>query len=170
MADLLTHILVAFVVLTIAGWRIDWLARRWIAVGMVGALLPDLNQLGRLLSGPAIERLVGVPFHYGAFHTIGGVLVLAGLGAVLFAEHHWRAFGVLLAGGLSHFLVDGFKMHADGRAETWLYPITWWRHPAPDLYVSANPRVLAVALACATVVFTVDRYWISRGNGSHTGG
>lgn len=163
MADLLTHVLAAAVVLTIAGWRIDWLTRRWVAVGAVGALLPDLNQLGRLLSGPAIEGLLGIPFDYGAVHTLGGVVLLAGVGSVVFATQRRRAFGALLAGGLSHLVLDGFKKHADGGAEILWYPLTWWRGPTPDLYVSADPRVLAVALVCAAVVFAVDRYWIGEG-------
>lgn len=157
MAELLTHVLIAYVVLTIAGWRVDWLTPRWVALGTVGALLPDLNQLGRLLSGPAIERLFGIPFAYEALHTLGGVALLAGLGGLFFAERR-RAFSVLAAGGLSHLLLDALKIHADGRAGTWLYPLTWWRHPSPDLYVSANPRVLAAAFVCATLAFAMDRY------------
>ena len=156
MAELLTHVLVAYAVLTVAGWRIEWLTPRWVALGTVGALLPDLNQLGRLLSGPAIERLVGLPFAYGALHTIGGVTLLAGLLALLFAQRR-RAFAALAAGGLSHLLLDVLKIHADGRAGPWLYPFSWRRHPAPDLYVSADPRVLAAALVLATAAFVVDR-------------
>lgn len=169
MAELLTHVLVAYVVLTVAGWRVDWLTPRWIALGTLGALLPDLNQLGRLLSGPAIERLLGVPFAYGALHTVGGVALLAGLLAFLFAERR-RAFTVLAAGGLSHLLLDALKIHADGRSGTWLYPLTWWRHPAPDLYVSADPRVLATALVCALAVFVADRHLSADENGSQSGG
>lgn len=157
MAELLTHVLVGYVLLTVAGWRIGWLTPRWVAVGTVGALLPDLNQLGRLLSGPEIQRVLGVPFDYGALHTLGGVVLLAGLGGLPFAERR-RAFAALLVGGLSHLLLDTLKMHADGRAGPWLYPLTWWRHPAPDLYVSADPRVLVVALVCAVAVFGADRY------------
>lgn len=157
MAELLTHVLIAYVVLTVAGWRVDWLTSRWVALGTAGALLPDLNQLGRLLSGPTIERTIGVPFAYGALHTVGGIVLLAGLVALFFAQRR-RAFTVVVAGGLSHLLLDALKMHADGRAGTWLYPLTWWRHPAPDLYVSADPRVLAAALVCATATFATDRY------------
>lgn len=163
MADLLTHALAASIVLTTAGWRIEWLTRRWVALGMVGALLPDLNQLGRLLSGPVIRRTVGIPFHYGAVHTLGGVVLLAGVGTALIAERRQRAFAVLVAGGLSHLVLDGFKKHADGRSEILWYPLTWWRVPTPDLYVSADPRVLAAALACAAAVFVADRYWVGEG-------
>ncbi|MFC7006657.1 metal-dependent hydrolase [Halalkalicoccus salilacus] len=166
MAELLTHVLVAYAVLTIAGWRVDWLTPRWVALGTVGALLPDLNQLGRLLSGPAIERMLGVPFAYGALHTVGGIVLLAALVALFFAQRR-RAFAVLVAGGLSHLLLDALKIHADGRAGTWLYPLTWWRHPAPDLYVSADSRVLAAALVGATAVLVAGRYRTARREGSH---
>ncbi|WP_336362960.1 metal-dependent hydrolase [Halalkalicoccus salilacus] len=166
MAELLTHVLVAYAVLTIAGWRVDWLTPRWVALGTVGALLPDLNQLGRLLSGPTIERMLGVPFAYGALHTVGGIVLLAALVALFFAQRR-RAFAVLVAGGLSHLLLDALKIHADGRAGTWLYPLTWWRHPAPDLYVSADSRVLAAALVGATAVLVAGRYRTARREGSH---
>lgn len=166
MAELLTHVLVAYAVLTIVGWRVEWLTPRWVALGTLGALLPDLNQLGRLLSGPTIERMLGVSFAYGALHTVGGIVLLAGLVALFFAQRR-RAFAVLVAGGLSHLLLDALKIHADGRAGTWLYPLTWWRHPAPDLYVSADPQVLAAALVGATAVFVAGRYRTARREGSH---
>ncbi len=157
MAELLSHVLIAYVCFTIASWRLEWLTKRWIAVGIIGSLLPDLNRLSIVVSETAIEATLGVPFDLDGLHTLGGVLILAGIGALCFADEHRRAFGVLLAGAVSHLLVDAAKMYADGDAATWLYPFTWYRHPSPNLYVSSDPAVLVVSLSAAAVVWLLDR-------------
>jgi hypothetical protein len=63
----------------------------------------------------------------------------------------------LVAGGTCSFVVDGLRAYADGYASFWLYPL-WWRPPTPSLYVTSNPRVLAVTITAATRIFVVDRY------------
>lgn len=161
MAELLSHVLVAYALFTVASWRLEWLTKRWVAIGMIGALLPDLNRIGLFASDAAIEATLGVPFDIDALHTLGGTVLLAGIGAMVLDRHHGLAFGVLLAGGLSHLLVDGLKIYADGAAAAWLYPITWYRHPTPNLYVSSDPAVLAVTAAVALGVFCVDRYAVA---------
>ena len=45
MADLLTHILVPYVILTVVSWQFDWLTKRWIIIGMAGAAIPDLVKI-----------------------------------------------------------------------------------------------------------------------------
>lgn len=46
MADLLTHVLVPYILLTVIGWRID-IPKRWIpvAMGWGGAAVPDLVKI-----------------------------------------------------------------------------------------------------------------------------
>lgn len=157
MADLLSHVLVAYALGTVAGWRLEWLSRRWIAVAMVGAVLPDLNRIGLFVNDPTVEAALGTPFAFDAIQTLGGVLVLAGIGALGFETHRTRAYGLLLAGGISHLLFDAIKRYADGEAGTWLFPLTWARHPTPNLYVSSDPAVLLVAVSVALCVWVVDR-------------
>jgi hypothetical protein len=163
MAELLTHILAAYVLFTAFGWAIEWLDPRWVVVGMVGSLFPDLNRIDMLIDRYLIESVLGVPFRWGAIHTLGGVVLLAVAGAVLFetARARRRAFGMLLAGGASHLVIDAVKQWANGVNGAYLYPVTWWRNPTPSWYVSTDRWVLGVALACALVVFFVDRRaWI----------
>ncbi|KDE59102.1 membrane protein [Halostagnicola sp. A56] len=160
MADLLSHVLIAYALGTVAGWRLEWLSRRWVAVAMVGAVLPDLNRIGLLVSDPTVEAALGTPFAFDAIPTLGGVIVLAGIGATGFETHRTRAYGLLLAGGLSHLLFDATKHYADGEAGTWLFPLSWTRHPTPNLYVSSEPAVLLVALSIAACVWAVDRRWV----------
>lgn len=158
MAELLSHVLLAYALFTVAGWGLDWLDRRWVAVGMIGSLVPDVTRIGLFVSDVWVEETLGVAFRIDAVHTLGGVLLLCGVGATLFARESRRAFGVLLAGALSHLLVDAVKAWADGAAGAWLYPLTWWRHPTPSLYVSADWWVAVLSAGLAVGVLLCDRY------------
>ncbi|SDJ56119.1 metal-dependent hydrolase [Natronorubrum texcoconense] len=157
MAELLSHVLAAYALGTVVSWRLEWVTKRWVAVAMIGALLPDLNRIGLFVTDATLESVLGVPFSVDAIHTLGGVVLLSAIGAMVVADQHRRVFGVLLAGALSHLLVDAVKAYADGAAGAWLYPVTWARHPTPNLYVSSDPAVLAVVGVTALLVWWTDR-------------
>ena len=156
MAELLSHVLIAYVVLTCAGWRLEWLTQRWVAVGMIGAILPDLSRIGLFVTDATIETALGVPFSFGALQTLGGLLLLAAIGSLVVADHRRRAFGLLFVGGFLHLLTDGLKSWADGYAGAWLYPFSWYRHPTPGLYVSSDLWVLVGVGTVALVVTLID--------------
>lgn len=159
MAEVFSHVLLVFIVLTIVSWRVGWLERKWVAVGMIGAIFPDLTRFELLVPSHMVETVHGIPFGWGGLATLGGVFVLAGMGAVLFAtrREQLRGFGLLLFGGMSHLLVDAVKSWADGYNGAFLYPLTWWRNPTPGLYVSADWWVFVVVLASALVVYLLDQ-------------
>jgi len=158
MADLLTHVLAVYVVLTVASWRVDRIRPRWVAVGMCGGAIPDLVKIGIVVDTGAVERTLGVPFTWGALSTLGGVALVAGAIALAFdARYRRRAVAFLVAGGVTSLALDGLRVFADGRAGPWLYPVTWWRPPTPSLYVTSDPRVLVAALLVGGIVFAVDR-------------
>lgn len=158
MADLLTHILVPYVLLTVASWQLDWLTTQWIVIGMAGAAIPDLVKIRILLDTAVIESLLGMPFSYSPISSLGGVLLIAGAITVVFARQRRQVFLFLLFGGCTSLVVDGLRVFADGRAGFWLYPFTWWRPPTPSLYVTSDVRVLVVAVVISAVVFTLDRW------------
>lgn len=164
MAEVLTHVLAAYVLATIISWGVAWLDQKWVAVAMIGAIFPDLNRLDMLVSADAIEAAIGLPFNWGALHTFGGVVLLAGIGALLFPERRQQviAFGMLLFGALSHLVLDSLKIWADGSAGAYWYPVTWYRPPAGGLYVSADRWVVVVAVIAALIVFLVDRYLVGK--------
>lgn len=163
MADLLTHVLVAYVLLTVLGWHVDWLTRRWVAVGMIGAILPDLEMVSVVVDDTAVQALLGFPFTWNVLHTVFGLVLLAGAGAVLFSKERQRVFLVVLFGGMSHLVLDGFRMWADGRTDFWLYPL-WWRPPTPNVYVTADWRVPAVTVCVAVAIYTIDTHRRTRSN------
>jgi len=157
MAELFSHVLIAYIVFTVASWRVDWLTKRWVSIGMIGALLPDLNRIGLFVTDATIETVLGVPFGIGAIHTVSGLILFAAIGSLVVADRRRRAFGLLCAGGLSHLLTDGLKVWADGAASPWFYPLSWYRHPTPGLYISSDPRVVVVVGSVALAVALVDR-------------
>jgi hypothetical protein len=161
MADLLTHVLVPYVLLTVASWQFNWLTKRWIVIGMAGAAIPDLVKLGIVLDDAVIESLLGMPFSYSPISSLGGVLLIAGAIAIFFERHRQRVLLFLLFGGLSSLVVDGLRVFADGRSGFWLYPVTWWRPPTPSLYVTSDIRVLIGAMMISAVVFSLDRWKLS---------
>ncbi len=158
MADLLTHLLAPYVLLTVASWRVDWIDQRWVVVGMGGAAIPDLVKTEIVLNEGIVETFLGVPFSYAPLSSLGGVLLVAGVITLAFEKRHWRrVFGLVTFGGATSLLLDGLRVYADGRASAYLYPVTNLRPPTPNLYVSSDPRILVIILAIAGVVALVDR-------------
>lgn len=159
MADLLTHVLVAYVVLTVAGWRGGWLEPRWVAVGMGGAAVPDLVKVERLVDEGVVQSALGIPFEYDPVSSLAGVLVIAAAITLFFGHARRRVYALLVAGGLLSLVLDGLRVYVDGSSSFWLYPL-WWRPPTPGLYVTADARVVVIAVAVAAVVALVDRYLV----------
>jgi len=162
MAEWLTHILLAYALFTVVGWYVEWLDEKWVAVGVVGSILPDLSRLDLLISDDFVSALLGIPFSWDGLHTLGGVVVLSAIGAVLFAtrQQQYRAFLLLFAGALSHLVVDLPQAYADGLMITnlYLFPLPPWRFSTPGWYVSADRWVVVVSFAVALPVFLVDYY------------
>lgn len=158
-ADLLSHALIAYALLTVASWGIEPLTHRWVAVGIGGAAIPDLVKLDIVLDDRLIEQVLNIPFSYAPISTLTGVLLIAGVITLLFTHDRRRVYTLLVTGGLLSLLVDGLRAYADGYASVWLYPL-WWRPPTPSLYVTSDPRVLGAVLVVAGAVVLTDQYLI----------
>lgn len=158
MPDLLAHVLVAYVAFTALSWWTPRFPRRLVPVGVVGGVAPDLAKVRLVVSDAVIESATGLPFTWDPIHRLGGVVVLAGLGAVLFDRpFRRRAFGTLLAGSAIHLVLDAMIRRANGLAPPYLYPLTWWQPPAGNLYVSADLWPTVLALVAAVGVALYDR-------------
>ena len=159
MPDLLAHVLVVYAAATALTWSRLRLSRRMVPVAMVGAALPDLVKAYLVLDSGTVEAALGLPFSWQPLHRLGGLLVLAGLGALLFDRRFRRpAFGTLLAGGVSHLVLDALIRRANGLAPPYLYPFTWWAPPSGDLYLSSDAWPAAAAVVVAAAVLAYDRY------------
>lgn len=162
MAEWLTHVCIAYAGFTVLSWYLDWMTERWIAVGVIGSILPDLSRL-RLLYPPGLfEYLVGFEFAWSGLHTLAGVVLLSAIGALLFddTDHRYKAFVSLLSGAVSHLIVDLPQRYADGRMilGSYLSPIPAPRPPTPGWYVTPDRWVVGVAFVVAALAFVVDRY------------
>jgi membrane-bound metal-dependent hydrolase YbcI (DUF457 family) len=156
MPDLLTHALVAYV-LAAAAARSDRLHDRYVPVVMVGGVAPDAMKLSVVL-GFDVGVLFGLPYSTWGIHTLGGVVVLAGLGALTIRASDRRVAALALAvGGASHLLLDAFVIRVDGLAPPYLFPLTGWLPPAGNLYASTDVWPAVVALAVAVPVWLLRR-------------
>lgn len=156
MADLLTHVLVPYILVTVAGWIVT-VPKQWVPVAMGGAVIPDLVKIDLLLDADVVSQLLGTPFEYAPISSIAGVGVVAGVIALLFGDKNRRtAYGFLVFGGVTSLVLDGLRAFADGSAGFWLYPL-WIRPPTPSLYVTSDVRVVIVAVAVALLVTLLDR-------------
>lgn len=163
MPDLLTHVLVGYSLVALAaavdGPGVGRIEPRHVGVGMVGAATPDLSKVGWAVPAGTTEALVGVPLSFTALHTLGGVLALAGVVALLFGRDERPAvFAVYASMGTVHLALDTLITRAGGYAPPYLYPLTWWQPPAGGVFVSSDLAPLLVAAPAAVAV-----WWATRG-------
>ncbi|MFD1644698.1 hypothetical protein [Haloarchaeobius litoreus] len=165
MSDLLTHVLAAFVVATVASWYLPWLARRHVPLAVAGAVAPDLAK-GSLVTGDTQVTLAGVTGSWDALQTVGVVTCLAVAGAMLVDRSERRvALAALLGGAWLHVSMDYMVIRAGGVAPPYLYPLTWARLPSLDVYLSSSLWPSLVAVPVAALVWYVDRRGQAHGNG-----
>jgi hypothetical protein len=162
MPDLLTHVLIAYVVGAAAVWWTDS-PDRYLPVVLVGAVAPDAMKATVLLE-VTVGTAFGIPYSFWALHTLGGVVVLSAVGAVTLAAVERRAgFWFLVWGGVSHLVLDLFVVRVDGVAPPYLFPVSAWLPPAANLYTSTDLWTIPVALALALPVWVVRRRYTACG-------
>ncbi len=166
MAEWLTHVLLMYAVGTAATWHHRWFDSRWVAVGMIGAILPDLSRFYLIVPDETITQITGLPFAWNGLHTLAGILLLSGIGGMVFTRtiDQRRGFAVLLAGALFHIVVDIPQTYADGLTITnlYFYPFSSWRGITPGWYVPADRWVVLISAVAAILVWMVDRYLTNR--------
>jgi hypothetical protein len=160
MPDLLAHALIAYTVGRVLSWRYTWLSPAYVTVVMAGAFIPDLTKIKLVVPSHTVAHLLGIPFDWGALHTVGGALVAIGIGVIAVAPRERLRVGLLLGlGAASHLLADALLITPSGRSYAILWPLTRYHPPTPGLYVSTQPEPTIVAGLGASVVWLVSRYW-----------
>ncbi len=158
MPDLLTHVLLVYAILTPLTWFAHRVDPRYVAVAIVGAVLPDLAKIGLILNPGVIESLLGVPFSWLPIHRLGGVILIVGMFALLFESgDRPRIAAFALFGALTQFPLDGLIRRANDLSPPYLYPVTWWQPPAGNLYLSSDLWPVIPAIAIAVAVWRLDR-------------
>jgi membrane-bound metal-dependent hydrolase YbcI (DUF457 family) len=159
MTDIFSHILIGYAVAAVISPRYDWFNDQWITVVLVGAMLPDLDKIGLVLSESVIQQTLGIPFSWEALHLPVGTLVVCGMLSVLAGDcYRRRVFGLLLLGAATHYLLDAFAVFTAGYSYPFLWPL-WWQHfPAGGVYQSSDQLPVIIAGGVAAIVYLLRRY------------
>ncbi|MCU4975366.1 metal-dependent hydrolase [Halobacteria archaeon AArc-m2/3/4] len=154
MPDLLTHVLAAYILAMLLARRYEWLTPSFVTVVMIGAAVPDLDRIGLVIPEETIRSLLGVPFVWGAIHTLGGSVVIITIGALLVpTRYRLRVFVALLLGLVSHLVLDLLLINPSGHSYPVLWPLTQYHPPTPNLFLSTDRWPAITAGAIAVVVW-----------------
>lgn len=157
-ADLLTHVLVGYVIGMGLSFRYAWLRPAHVTLVMIGAFVPDLVKIELVAPDGLVARTLGVPFSWAPLHTLVGSLLVIGLGTLLLAPaHRKRAFALLAVGVLSHHVLDALLLTPSGEAYAVFWPLSTYRPPVGDYYLSSDRWPAVVAGCCALLVWLVAR-------------
>jgi len=151
MTDLLTHVLTAYVLSTLAVWRLDRVRPRHVPLAMAGAAVPDAAKVYFVLGGIR-HTVAGVEVSLLALQTLGVAVAFTLVGGVLVTPSERGVAVPALLGGVGlHVVLDYLVVRTGGYAPPYLYPVTWAELPSANVYLSSDvwPSVVAVAVAAA---------------------
>ncbi|MFO7791475.1 MAG: metal-dependent hydrolase [Candidatus Saliniplasma sp.] len=158
MADLLTHVFVAFSVGVLLSWRFPWISKNYITIIMMGSVLPDLTRIGLILEPAFIENLFGVPFSWSPLHTIGGVFIIILILTFSVDNKYSKPLFLLLAlGAFTHLFLDSLLLTTTGYSYPLFVPITFYNPPTPGLYLSTDMWPSMISGVTALLVWQVDK-------------
>lgn len=150
MPDVLTHALAAYAIATLLSIRFEWLGSQYVTIAMIGALVPDTTKIKLLVDSAQVEATLGVPFSWGALHTLGGSIVIVLAGAVLAGrEHRGPVLLALLLGMGSHHALDLLIAHPAGHGYALFWPLSGYHVPVAGLFHSSDRWPAAVAAIAA---------------------
>ncbi|ELY90989.1 metal-dependent hydrolase [Natrialba taiwanensis] len=157
--DVLTHVLVGYSIGTLLSFRYAWLRPAHVTLVMIGALSPDFMKIDLLVPDGLVGFLLGIPFSWAPLHTlVGSLLVALFLGTLLIAPAlRWRAFGLFVIGALSHHVLDVALVTATGYSYAVFWPLTTYRFPAADLFLSSDRWPALVAGGLALTIWLVGQ-------------
>ena len=158
MADLLTHILVGYVLAVLLSWRADWITAPYITLVMGAAVLPDLNRIELVIPAATVEATLGIPWSWTPLHRVSGTFLVICLGTLLASKQIRRRVFVLLAiGAASHYALDFFLYKPSGLTGPFLWPLTDHRFAVEGFYLSSDRWPALVMMAIAAIVWFLDR-------------
>ena len=159
MPDVLTHVLVGYVVGTLLAVRVEDLGPEAVSVTMAGALAPDFVKIKLLVPDAVVEATLGVPFSWAPLHALSGVALVALVTGLVVGREHRRATTALVAiGAGTHLLLDGLLVKPTGYGAELFVPFTVYRFPAGMIYVSSDRWPAALAGAAAACAWAWRRY------------
>ncbi len=159
MPDVLTHVLIGYVIGMGLSFRYEWVRPAHVTLVMIGALSPDFAKADLFVSDWVVQSLLGIPFSWSPLHTLGGTILVVLLGSLLVApEYRWHALALVAIGAASHHALDLALMTPTGRTYAVFWPFTERRLPAGGLFLSSDRWPALVAGGLAALVWGIDRY------------
>ncbi|MCU4975426.1 metal-dependent hydrolase [Halobacteria archaeon AArc-m2/3/4] len=159
MPDLLTHVIVGYIVGTLLSMRYVWMKPAHVTLVMIGALSPDFAKIQLVVPDGVAASILGVPFSWSPLHTVGGTVLVLCLGTLFFApEYRMRALVLLAIGAGSHHVLDVLLLTPTGYAYAVFWPLTEYRPPSGGLYVSTDRWPAVVAGISALFVWAIAHY------------
>lgn len=99
MPDWITHVLIAWTLTTILGFRFKQFNQPNSAIVILGALIPDIYKIYLLVDTVGLQ-LIHIPFHLPVFSLLLGGLI------TLFFERKKQIFSLLTLGIFTHYALD----------------------------------------------------------------
>ena len=162
MAELLTHVLAAFIFATVASWRFTSITPPLVIACMIGAVIPDLNRVDLILPAETITALTGLPWEWGVFHRAGGALLVAVIFALLVrGDLRIPVFAMLTVGIASHFFIDYFLWQPTGATNLMLWPFLHVTVDYQGFYRSTERWTAVLAIIGTAIILVIDRYLIA---------
>nr|WP_193787997.1 metal-dependent hydrolase [Natronorubrum bangense] len=157
-ADILTHVLVGYIIGTLLSFRYEWIRPAHVTLVMIGALSPDFVKIELFVPDGLATALLGVPFSWSPLHTLGGTVLVICLASLLLApEYRAQALALFAIGAFSHHALDVLLMTPTGDAYAVFWPLTGYRPPAGGLYLSSDRWPALASGLVAVVVWAVAR-------------
>lgn len=154
MADLLTHVLIAYIAAKLLSLRYPWITKPYLTAAMLGGVLPDLNRIELLIPAEAIEGITGVPFSWGGLHRTGPIVISMLIIAYLVPRRYRRRVIAMIALGAGlHLFADLFLGAGFEAAFAVLWPLTDWQPVLPGFYSSRDIRIAPLFMVFAAVTW-----------------
>ncbi len=123
MADGLTHVLLAWVLVELLSIKYPWVMK-YRSLVLVGSVLPDIGNFKIFFGEFGASELY---YLFMPFHSIVGALLLVGIVTMVFKEEFRKRVFMLLAAGVAvHLIADYFIIFLEGKLPLF-FPLTFER-------------------------------------------
>ncbi len=151
MAEILTNVLAAYVLVTVLSFRYEWITPRYVTVAMIGVIMPNLNRMELLVPEHLLEVMFCLPFTWRPFHTLSGSLVVSICPLLVLPDNRLRVFSLLALGAVSDHVIDFLLINVSRRSPEALWSSSTYYPPSPNLFRSSDRWPAAIEMSVAGV-------------------
>ena len=155
MPDWITHVLAAWTLCTVLGFKYKEFNTPNTVMAMIGSLIPDLFKIVIPLNylGIYIENLI-YPVHL----PVGSIIIVSII--ALFFKEKKTVFMFLLLGAFTHYILDSLLINLNDGMPL-LFPFSWERFQYPIIPVD-DYNVTIIAIILALTIYLISRIKVRR--------